>query len=108
MLKNVPLFGVGNKGRSPNVNAQKRVNLYVEMQQDPEANGIVLYPTPGLSTFVNFGANPSAVLTARTTCCTWSTAARCGRLPATARPPAGARSPPRAAGWTSPTTACRC
>jgi hypothetical protein len=59
MLKNVPLFGVGNKGRSPNVNAQKRVNLYVEMQQDPEANGIVLYPTPGLSTFVNFGANPS-------------------------------------------------
>lgn len=58
-LKNVPLFGVGNKGKSSNVSAQKRVNLYVEIQQDPEANGLTLYPTPGLSTFVNFGANPN-------------------------------------------------
>jgi hypothetical protein len=57
-LKNVPLFGVGNQGRSANVSAQKRVNLYVELQSDREANGLVLYPTPGLSTFVNFGANP--------------------------------------------------
>jgi hypothetical protein len=43
MLKNVPLFGVGNKG-SPNVSAQKRVNLYVEMQDDPESNGLCCSP----------------------------------------------------------------
>lgn len=58
-LQNVPLFGLGNKGKSPNVNAQQRVNLYVEIQQDPESNGLTLYPTPGTTTFVNFGANPA-------------------------------------------------
>lgn len=59
MLRNVPLFGLGNKGKSANVNAQERVNLYVEVQDDPEANGLVLYPRPGLTTFVNFGASPA-------------------------------------------------
>ena len=59
MLRNVPLFGLGNKGKSANVNAQERVNLYVEVQDDPEANGLVLYPTPGLMTFVNLGASPA-------------------------------------------------
>lgn len=57
-LRNVPLFGVGNKARSVTVSAQERINLYVEMPADPEANGVILYPTAGLSTFVNFGANP--------------------------------------------------
>jgi hypothetical protein len=59
VLRNVPLFGVGNKALSVSVSAQERVNLYVEVQSDPEANGIVLYPTPGLSTDVNFGASPA-------------------------------------------------
>lgn len=59
MLRNVPLFGVGNKGKSPNVSAQERVNLYVEMHPDPESNGISMYPTPGMVAFVNFGANPA-------------------------------------------------
>jgi hypothetical protein len=58
MLRNVPLFGLGNAGKSVNVNAQQRTNLYVEVQQDPEANGLVLYPTPGLTSFVNLGASP--------------------------------------------------
>jgi hypothetical protein len=58
MLRNVPLFGVGNKALSIAVSAQERTNLYVEVQQDPEANGLVLYPASGLSTDVNFGANP--------------------------------------------------
>jgi hypothetical protein len=57
-LENVPLFGVGNKGKSPNVSSQERVNLFVEVQDDPESNGLVMYPMPGLTTFVNFGANP--------------------------------------------------
>jgi len=59
MLRNVPLFGIGNVGKSVNVNAQKRTNLYVEIHEDPEANGLTLYPTPGLTTFFNLGANPS-------------------------------------------------
>jgi hypothetical protein len=59
LLKNVPLFGLGTTGKSLPVNAQKRTNLYVEIQQDPEANGLVMYPTPGLTRFVNLGANPS-------------------------------------------------
>ena len=57
-MRNVPLFGVGNKALSVNVSAQERTNLYAELPKDPEANGVVLYPTPGLSTDVNFGANP--------------------------------------------------
>lgn len=59
MLKNVPLFGLGNEGKSSNVNAQKRVNLYAEIQEDNESNGLVLYPTPGLTAFTNFGALPN-------------------------------------------------
>lgn len=59
MLKPVPLFGLGNQGKSSNVGAQERVNLYVEVQTDPEKNILTLYPTPGLQTFVNFGAYPT-------------------------------------------------
>lgn len=59
MLNNVPLFGIGVKGRSANVSAQSRVNLYAELHADPETNGISLMPCAGLSTFVNFGSNPS-------------------------------------------------
>lgn len=58
MLNAVPLFGLGNQGKSANVNAQERINLYAEVQTDPEKNILTLYPTPGLSTFVNFGLNP--------------------------------------------------
>jgi hypothetical protein len=57
-LKPVPLFGLGTQGKSLNVNAQSRKNLYVEVQQDPEKHVLTLYPTPGLATFVNFGATP--------------------------------------------------
>lgn len=58
-LAPVPLFGLGNVGKSVNVDAQKRTNLYVEVQQDPEKSTLTLYPTPGIQTFVNFGAYPS-------------------------------------------------
>ena len=42
MLRNVPLFGIGNKALSVTVSEQERTNLYVEVQEDPEANGLVL------------------------------------------------------------------
>lgn len=54
-LQPLPLFGLGNQGKSANVDAQKRVNLYVEVQQDPEKAILTMYPTPGLVTFVNLG-----------------------------------------------------
>lgn len=54
----IPLFGIGNVGRSVNVNAQQRTNLYVEVQQESEKSRLALFPTPGLVSFVNFGAAP--------------------------------------------------
>lgn len=55
----IPLFGIGNQGRSVNVDAQERTNLYVELNNaDPQKNIITLYPTPGLSLFSDFGATP--------------------------------------------------
>lgn len=58
MLKPIPLFGIGNQGKSLNVNAQTRKNLYIEVQQDAEKHVLTMYPTPGLITFVNRGATP--------------------------------------------------
>lgn len=55
----IPLFGIGNVGKSPNVDAQLRTNLYVEVQQDSAKSRLALFPTPGLTTFVNFGSYPS-------------------------------------------------
>ena len=57
-LQPIPLFGIGNQGKSPNVDAQERKNLYIEVQQDPEKHVLTLYPTPGLQTFVNLGVTP--------------------------------------------------
>lgn len=54
----IPLFGLGNVGKSVNVDAQKRVNLYAELEADQEKSSISLFPTPGLLSFVNFGAYP--------------------------------------------------
>jgi hypothetical protein len=53
-----PIFGIGNQGRSLDVDAQIRTNLYVEVNQDPEKNILTLYPTAGLSLFSDFGASP--------------------------------------------------
>lgn len=55
----IPLFGIGNVGKSVNVDAQVRTNLFVEVQQDSAKSRLALFPTPGLVTFVNFGAYPS-------------------------------------------------
>lgn len=58
-VKPIPLFGLGTSGKSPNVSAQSRTNLYCEIQQDQEKNSIMaLYPTPGLSQFANLGDTP--------------------------------------------------
>jgi hypothetical protein len=58
-VRQTPLFGIGNKARSLNVSSQDRLNLYVEVNDDAEKHVLTYYPTPGLSSFVNFGAFPS-------------------------------------------------
>lgn len=58
-VRQIPLFGIGNKARSLNASAQDRLNLYVEVNQDAETHVLTYYPTPGLLTFVDFGAFPS-------------------------------------------------
>lgn len=58
-MKPIPLFGIGNHARSVNVNDQDRLNLYVEVNEDPEKHVLTLYGTPGLVSFVDFGAFPS-------------------------------------------------
>jgi hypothetical protein len=57
-LQPIPLFGIGNVGKSVNVDAQQRLNLFIEVQQDPQKHVLTMYGTPGLKTFVNFGASP--------------------------------------------------
>lgn len=54
----IPLFGIGNQGKSLNVDAQQRTNLYIEVNGEPEKNMLTLYPTAGLTTFVNLGLTP--------------------------------------------------
>lgn len=58
-LQPIPLFGLGNFGKSRAVSAQQRTNLYAEIHQDGEKGSLTLYPTPGLVTDVNFGAYPT-------------------------------------------------
>ena len=58
-LRPIPLFGIGNQGRSVNVNAQDRLNLYVEVNDDPEKHVLTMYGTPGLLSILDFGDFPS-------------------------------------------------
>ena len=56
----VPLFGLGNLSRSRPINSERRINLYSEVTQDPQrGSSIAMYSMPGLSSFSNYGAEPS-------------------------------------------------
>jgi len=58
-LSPVPLFGLGNYSRSVVVNDQERVNLYCELETDPQRGSrLTFYPTPGLTLFSNYGSSP--------------------------------------------------
>lgn len=50
-----PLFGLGDTGRSPNLSAQRRINLFAEVKQDADKSGLVFYGTPGKTLFTSFG-----------------------------------------------------
>jgi len=54
----VPLLDVGEGYKSRTVSAQRRVNLYVEIQSTPDKSSIVMYGTPGLTQAIDFGTAP--------------------------------------------------
>lgn len=52
------LFGIGLQGKSINVSAQRRLNLYLEFRPQDDGIRIVAHGTPGLTPFVDFGDTP--------------------------------------------------
>lgn len=54
----LPIFGVGQQGKSPTVTAQRHLNLYAEVAQDSDKSGLVFYGTPGTTLFTSFGDTP--------------------------------------------------
>jgi len=57
----VQLYGIGIKGKSPSIDAQRRINCYLEPQQAGEDKvRMALIGTPGLTAFsTSIGGNPS-------------------------------------------------
>lgn len=51
-------MGVGLFAKSPNVTAQTRVNLYLEISPVGEKTQVAAYGTPGLELFTDFGDTP--------------------------------------------------
>ena len=53
-----PIFGIGLQGKTPAVTAQRRLNLYMDVQPQEDKSLYSLHPTPGLQLFANFGDGP--------------------------------------------------
>jgi hypothetical protein len=53
-----PIFGIGLQGKSSNVTAQSRNNLYIDIQPQEDKSQISLHSRPGLTLFTSFGDNP--------------------------------------------------
>lgn len=59
-MARVQLFGVGVKGLSPAITAQRRINCYLSPRQDADRTNLALIGSPGLTAFsTTIGANPS-------------------------------------------------
>lgn len=54
----VTLFGLGQKGKSAVVTAQRHLNLYCEINQTGDKGTTTFYGTPGLLLFTSFGDTP--------------------------------------------------
>lgn len=53
-----PIFGIGLEGKSRPVTAQRRLNLYMDVQPQEDKALYTLHPTPGLLLFASFGTGP--------------------------------------------------
>lgn len=58
MKTEVPLFGLGLQGKSPNISANKLINAYYEFHQIRDRTQVSIHCTPGLELFINQGASP--------------------------------------------------
>lgn len=54
----VTLFGLGQKGKSEAVTAQRHLNLYCEINPQGDKGAVTFYGTPGLLLFTSFGDTP--------------------------------------------------
>ena len=54
----IPLFGLGTKGKSPTVTAQRHLNLYAEVQRDQDKVALAFYGTPGTTLRKSLGDTP--------------------------------------------------
>ena len=50
-----PLFGISQEGKSVTVTAQRRLNLYAEINNPEDKSPISFYPAPGLTLFADAG-----------------------------------------------------
>lgn len=57
-MPTIPLFSVGQKGKSATVTAQRHLNLYAEVSPDQEKSAVAFYGTPGLLLKTSFGDTP--------------------------------------------------
>lgn len=57
-IVDVPLFGLGLQGKSPNVTANKLTNAYYEFQKEIDGTRVAIYGTPGLTQFIDNGDTP--------------------------------------------------
>lgn len=58
MLKEIPLFGLGLQGKSPNVTANKLVNCYYEFQREKDRTEVAIHGIPGYTLFTDAGDTP--------------------------------------------------
>ena len=52
------LFGVGQKGKSPVISAQHRINCYIEKIDDEDMEQTAIIASPGMDLFTNLGDTP--------------------------------------------------
>ena len=55
-------LGVGFLGKSPNVTAQTRKNMYLDVQQQGDKVQVSAHPTPGLELLTTFGNTPARAM----------------------------------------------
>jgi hypothetical protein len=57
-MKQFPLFGLGQQGKSPTITAQRHLNLYAEITPEGEKSRVAFYGTPGTTLRTTFGDTP--------------------------------------------------
>lgn len=55
----IPILGLGIQGRSANLSAMRRLNLYLEINPEGDKSKVSAHPTPGLAGFCDLGDTPA-------------------------------------------------